>query len=384
MPLIPIGSRHVFIDESGDPSPVDSSAGTSDYFVLSAVIVESDDVPEGEAAVRQIVDRYFPKGELKSSRIGNNSKRRREILQAISKLKFKHYSHVIDKTRIFKDSPLKYRRTFVKFINRSMYLRLFESFSDLHVIVDQHGTSEFMAGFAEYLDRRLPRRLFETSSFGFGDSRAVPFIQVADVIAGSILRAYSGREDHSVLDPIRAHTILVNEWPPRVPKPEGFENLPDSEQLDFVVRENAVRHAESFVDSNYRRGDDDTTAQVAAMQYLLYHYRSVDPEEYLPTARMHEYLLNLGFELSLRAVRERIIGRLRDHGVVIASGRSGIKLPYCVDDLHAYAEMVGSIVVPYLRRLERARSHYLLATEGELDIVEEDRQADLHQFLKRD
>ncbi|MFC1579550.1 DUF3800 domain-containing protein [Thermodesulfobacteriota bacterium] len=382
MPLIPIGSRHVFIDESGDPNLATGSSGVSDYFVLSAVIVDTGKVPEGEASVRKIVDRFFPKGELKSSRIGSNTRRRLQILEAIADLDFKHYSHVIDKTKIFVDSPLRFRRTFVKFINRAMYSRLFESFSDLHVVADKHGTSDFMLGFAEYLKNRIPRRLFATSSFKFVDSRSNPFIQVADIIAGSILRAYSGRDQIEILRPLRRQTILIDEWPPRVPIPPAIEELPEQEWLDYTVRLNAVRHAGSFIDENSGSRDLELAAQVSAVQYLLYHFRSIDPEDYIPTALMHEHLGQLGFDLSLRAVRERVIGRLRDQGVIIASARSGIKLPFSVEDLHAYAEMVGSIVVPYLRRLEKARKHYLLATEGSLDIVSRERQPDLNKFLE--
>ncbi len=382
MPLIPIGSRHVFVDESGDPSMNVAASGTSNYFVLTAVIVESQALQAANLRVQQIVDRFFPAGELKSSSVGGNTRRRRDILGALTDVPFKHYSHVIDKSKILVDSPLRVPRTVLKFINRAMYSRLVESFSDLHVVADEHGTSEFMLGFADYLSRRLPRRLFETSSFTFADSRSTPLIQVADIIAGSILRAYSGRDEIDVLDPLHQKTILIDEWPPQVPLPGPLFDLPDQDRLDYFVRLQAVRQVESFIDENSGTRDRETEAQVAAAQYLLYHFRAIDPEEYVTTARLHDHLLGSGFDLSSRAVRERVIGRLRDQGVVIASGRRGIKLPFCVNDLHAYADMVASIVVPYLRRLEKARKSFLLATEGRMDIVSNERQPDLNRFLE--
>jgi hypothetical protein len=380
--LIKIGSRHVFVDESGDPNLQTGLAGASEYFVLTAVIVSTEAVPDGEAKVREIINRFFPKGELKSSRIGNKRKRRKQILETFAHVKFKHYSLVIDKSEIFSKSALRFRRTFVKFINRSLYSRLVESFTQIHVIADAHGKSDFMTGFGDYLERRLPRGLFETSSFQFADSRSHPFIQVADVLAGTILRAYSAQDPLDILEPVRSQTILIDEWPPRLPFAGLISDLPEDERLNHIIRTNAVRNAVSFIEENSPPRDSETAAQVAAIQYMLYHFRSIDPEEYLTTRRVHRHLEELGFGLPLRAVRERVIGRLRDHGVVIASGRSGIKLPYSVGDLHAFSEMVGSIVVPYLKRLQKARKQFLLATEGKLDIVAPERQPDLNSFLE--
>ena len=382
MSLIKIGSKHIFVDESGDPNLRTDLAGASEYFVLTAVIVDTEAVPDGEAKVREIIDRFFPKGELKSSRIGNKRNRRKQILETFADIEFKHYSLVIDKSKIFSDSALRFRRTFVKFINRSLYSRLVESFTQIHVFADAHGKSDFMTGFGDYLDRRLPRGLFENSSFQYADSRSHPFIQVADVLAGTILRAYSSRDPLDTLNPIRTQTILIDEWPPRVPFAGLITDLPEDERLNHIIRTNAVRNAESFIEENSPARDTETDAQVAAIQYMLYHFRSIDPEEYLTTRRMHQHLEDLGFNLPMRAVRERVIGRLRDHGVVIASGRSGIKLPYSVVDLYAFAEMVGSIVVPYLKRLQTARKQFLLATGGKLDIVAPERQPDLNSFLE--
>jgi len=382
MPLIPIGSRHVFVDESGDPNIKTDLSGASEYFVLTAVIVDSKLIEKGEALIRQVIQRFFPGGEIKSSRIGNNIRRRRQILEAFSGIEFKHYSNVIDKSKILSESHLRFSKTFVKFMNRVLYSRLVKSFENLHVIADEQGTSAFMRGFRDYLERRLSQRWFEKSSFRFADSRARPFIQVADIIAGTIHRAYNGRDPLEILEPIRDKTILIDEWPPRVPISESIEDLGKEEHLDYIVRRNAVSNAKDFVEENSPPANDKTAAQVAAVQYLLYHFRSIDPEEYITTKRMHHHLQDLGFDLPLRAVRETVIGRLRDHGIVIASSRSGIKLAYCVKDLHAFAEMVGSIVVPYLKRLLRARNHILLTTEGQLDIVSRDKQPDLANFLE--
>lgn len=229
--------RFVFVDESGDPDIEISKEGTSDYFVLSAVIVDKDKLENQLEEALLIIDRFFPRGQIKSSKIGGNLPRRQRILEEVAQLSFTHYSQVIDKSLVLSDSGLRYRRSFVKFINRILYENLFESFSDIRVIADQHGTSDFMLGFADYLQRRLPQRLFERSTFEFADSIDHPFIQIADLVAGTINRCYRGQDPMDLLQLLRDHTIIIDEWPPRFHEPLGYEELEDLQKFDYVVRQ---------------------------------------------------------------------------------------------------------------------------------------------------
>ncbi len=381
MSSIPIGSRHIFVDESGDPSLETHKPGVTNYFVLSAVIVNSIDLSVQEKKVEAIIEMFFPNGELKSSKIGSKLNRRKRILEAIAGLDFKHYSQVIDKTKIYSDSGLRYRRSFVKYISRALYENLFIAFTELHVIADQFGKSEFMQGFSDYLQRKLQRGLFENHTFEYALSRDELFIQVADVIAGSILRAYSGQDPMSVLDPIRRNTIIIDEWPPYIPEPIGLDQLPEAEQFNFLIKRHAVMQTESFIENNSSSDDPEIQLQVVAARYLLYHFRSVDPREYVTTSELRHHLWNLGFPLSERSVRNKVISPLRTKGVFIASSRKGIKIPFSVEDLRRYVDVVNSQVVPYVNCLKICRNHFLLATEKKLDIVGNEQFPELHKYI---
>lgn len=382
MTSIPIGSRHVFVDESGDPSLDSHIPGVSEYYVLCAVIVESNQLALEEAKAHVIVDKYFPKGELKSSRIGSNLQRRRNILQDISGLGLKHYSQVIDKDRIRTDSGLRYKKSFIKFINRNLYSQLFKAFTQLHIYADQYGTSDFMTGFSDYLQRKLQRGLFENHTFTYSPSKDHPFIQVADVIAGTIRRCYSGEDDISILEPLRTRTIIIDEWPPYVPEPIGLDKLSKDDQFDFLIRRHAVLQAERFIEEKSSHDDPSVQMQVAGARYLLYHFRSVDPTEYVPTAALREGLIKLGYSLSERSVRSKVISPLRAQGVFIASSRKGIKIPYSVADLTRYVQNVNSQVVPYIKCLRICREHFLLATEASLDIVAHEDFPELNSYIE--
>jgi len=377
-------SRHVFVDESGDPALELDREGVSAYFVLTAIIADSAHLQEEDNAARDIISKYFPKGEMKSSKIGQNQSRRSRIIQDVARLHFRHFSQVIDKSRILEDSGLRFRRSFIKFINRILYKSLFQSFSELHVVADEHGKSDFMKGFPSYLERRLPQRLFESWTFIFADSKAHPLLQVADLLAGSISRCYAGLDPMIILEPIRPHTIIIDEWPPRFPEPMGFHELGELQKHDFIVRRVALEKAEQFIDSRSLSEDRYEMAQVAAARYLLYHFRSVDPEEYIPTASLHDHLEGLGFAMSERVLRANVIGKLRDESVFIASTRKGIKIPYGVTDLLDFVSTVNSQVVPYLKRLEICRKHFLMATNGDLDLVRERQFPDLERYLSSD
>ncbi|MGD9486396.1 MAG: DUF3800 domain-containing protein [Calditrichaceae bacterium] len=374
-------SRHVFIDESGDPYLDVEKPGVSSFFVLSAVIVPSEDLDPLIKRAREIINVHFNQGEMKSSSVGKNHTRRKNILSSMATVPFKHYSQVIDKSEILTDSGLSYKKSFVKFINRTMYQRLFKTFPYLHVIADEHGTSDFMNEFGRYIQRRIPNTLFETSSFQFGNSKEHPLIQFSDMVAGSIARVYSGKDSIEILEPLRNNTIIIDEWPPKFPVLISDDQNEIEFKYSHMVREQAVSLAKNFIDQHSNEDEFELQAQVAAVRYLLYHFRSVDPQEYIPTPLLHLHLSQLGYDMSIRKLRSQIIGKLRDQSVFIVSSSKGIKIPYNVSELKKFAKQVDDRVKPYLHRLEIIRNHYLLRSEGELDIVDNNELPNLAQIL---
>ena len=378
-------SRHVFIDESGDPEIEVTRSGVSEYFVLTAVIIPSDDLKSIERIVRGISQKLFSGGEMKSSNIGNNRARRQRVINEIAKLDFKHYSQVIDKSKILTESGLRFRRPFVKYINRILYENLFQTYSNLHVFADQHGTSAFMRGFPVYLQRRLPQRLlFEESSFKFVNSADYPLIQLADLISGTISRCYSDKDPISLLDTLRSHTIIIDEWPPRFPEPLGYDDLEELEKYSYIVRKHALKQAEEFIEEKSLEEDFLINAQVAAVRYLLYHFRSINPEEYIPSLALLDHLNALGYSMSEWKLRSKVIAKIRDAGVFVASTNKGIKIPYSIHDLRDFVSSVNSKVVPYLHRLEICRDYFKKATEGKLDIVDDREFPKLFRYLSGD
>ena len=80
-------------------------------------------------------------------------------------------------------------------------------------------------------------------------------------------------------------------------------------------------------------------------------------------------------------LRSKVIAKIRDEGVFVASTNKGIKIPYSIYDLRDFVSSVISKVVPYLHRLEICRDFFKRATEGELDIVDKDEYPQLFDYL---
>ncbi len=376
--------RHVFIDESGDPYIDLQKKGVSDYFVITAIIVPSSKYNDYNKQARSIIKKYFGTAEMKSSTIGGNTRRREMIINSLASIPFKHYSQVIDKSEILIDSGLSFKKTFVKFIHRSIYQQLLQAYSQLTVIADEYGTSEFMQEFGRYLEKRLPKNLFRSSTFQYGNSKDYPFIQVGDMISGTLARIYSRKDPVSLISPILKNTIIVDEWPPKSPIIESKSSDEIYLKYDKLVRNQAVNQAKIFIDQFTKNEDYFIQAQIAAVRYLLFHYRSIDPEGYITTAALHHHLMELGYEMSERMLRAKVIGYLRDKSVFIVSSTKGIKIPVNVDELIKFAKQVDDRIRPYLNRLQIIRKHFLLSSDSELDIVDKNLLPVLHKILEPD
>ena len=71
--------------------------------------------------------------------------------------------------------------------------------------------------------------------------------------------------------------------------------------------------------------------------------------------------------------RTKVVGKVRDSGVLIASNssgeRKGYMLPSSADDLYKFIKHSNSIIMPMLKRIKRAKDIMSLATYNELDLL---------------
>lgn len=386
---MPLTSRvAAFVDEYGDANLDTTKSGVSTFFIVTAVLVDSGRVVATRNAVDAVRVRHFQTGELKSSSVAANDERRLTLLRELAEIPWRFYSVAVDKRQISKTGGLIYKRPFLKFLSGKLYRRLFEVLPVLELVSDQHGTPEFMSGFVKYVERNFKPDLFSRAAFTFTDSSSEVLVQLADFVAGSVARDLDPKKQSSrspeILQLLRPQAIGIEEWPPRRRSFTVAPAAPATSADDRLVAEQSLMSAVNFIEDHGDDADPDVLMQVEAAKFLVFHYQHVTPERYIAKEALIQAIGQaVNARVTENAFRQKVIAKLRDAGVLIASSsRGGYKIPASVKDLIDFVELAQTIVEPMLHRVEVARQRIRLASNGQIDIVSEPRFADLKKLLE--
>jgi len=367
--------QYIFVDESGDTNLSDVPGENHDYYVITGVIIPASDLTSATTCAQEIVERHAGDGELKSSNIGGRSSRRQQILEEMAVAKFQYYCLVVDKNRIWRDSGLRWKPSFYKFLHRMFYSRIKGAFLEMTIIADDYGRSEFKQSFRKYILEL--GSLFET--FEFKDSRSSPFLQLADVVAGTVRRAYSENDPPEILAKLGCQYPIIEEWPP---KEAWGRETPENSQYDEAIRGISLRNIREYVESNLASDEEDAQLRAHAFRYLLARF-DLEPEQYVKRAEIVSHIADvLCVNLSEQMLTTKIFADARDNGVILSSTDAGIKIPYNAKDLSDWMQRVESQVAPYLRRVEDARRTILLASNQKYDIAAAAHFPALCKYLK--
>lgn len=359
---------HVFIDESGDEH-LHVDRGASRTYVLAAVCVQEKDLQAFVEAADLVRRSYFQAGEIKSSKVADNLKRRRVVLEKLCGLNFWGLSYIVSKEHVERESGLRFASSFLKYTARKLCGHL-PMVDEVCVWFDEKGRVKFKKDFARYLSDNFNRPdLFRTIRFDHLNSRESVAIQVADFLAGSVAKWHTNRPEARDLgiDSLLRKKASVLEWPTL--RSEGA--LPESEQERFdetVARESFAR-VHSYQEANSASDEDDVRLRCMFLDWLLSHALFGSGGFLHGDGVINKANMEMGLELSPQALRSRVIGPLRDIGLLIASSATGYKIPDCLDDLMKYVDICATQIPPAVSRLKRARDVMLLATGGELDLL---------------
>lgn len=373
-----------FIDESGNHDLHTEKEGASRYFLVLAVLVDQDKVPELEGHIDAVRARFFGSGEMKSSRL--KEERRIQIIGALRELPFRFYAVAVDKARLNKDRGLAYKQSFIKFANGRLYNALFHYLHELRVFADGHGGNAFIESFRKYLLEHHAPDLFSQPRVEIVDSKAHVLVQLADFLVGTAAKLYEGKVNGTsrriFLDFLHEKRIRIDEWPPR------FESagpvVTGSHAMDSNVAATSINAAAHFLSTYEDSGDAEIQAQHTLLSYLLFRARFPTGEEFVSTQELVEHLHAQGFpEIEKHYVRSNLVSRLRDRDVVIASSPRGYKIPTTYADMVGFADLVDGIVWPLLQRLKRANDVIALGSAGQADVLGEERFSRLRRLLEQ-
>lgn len=379
-----MGRTFAFVDESGNHDLDTIKSGSSSYFIVCSVIVIENNLPLAYELAEAIRVRNFQTGEIKSSNLRvKDFERRRRILLELAELPMKLYITVVDKARVHRDSGLQFKQSFIKYVNGLLYQRLFNHCENLHMTVDEHGSSEFQASLKHYVQARYADDLFSDEAFQTKSSQDDVLIQVADFFAGSIAQIYEGKASTEVegayMAILRNITLGILEWPPKYQS--LLPPLEASAYADHRVHQAAIKQADRFTEAVGRHPDEDQRLQLCILDYLRFRSEFVS-DEYVSTLDIAGHLADRGFgNLSEQKIRSSGIAKLRDAEVIIASAPKGYKFPRSRADINDFLELASSQVIPRLDRVKKARDVYLLSSVGEYDILAGERFTQLAKLL---
>ncbi len=367
---------HAYVDESGNAG-LDFTVpqGVSTHFVVSCILCDASVQETLNEGVEAIAQAKFSGGEIKSSSVGNNDRRRQEILRDILGLDFKIFALVVDKRELTTEG-FRWSGSFHKYLNDIVHRALFTTFPRIRLHRDELGSKDFMDGFVKYVHRKHPIDLFQYAQFSFASSKHNRIVQLADFIAGTLLRCYSQdilspkRHEYIAMLQERDHLIPVMEFPARrLPYSSDLQTFEPS-KFDPVIADTSVGLAQLFIDENDGDTNEFVQEQVVCARYLLFQVLYGDPERYMLAPELVVNLHGLGLlKVNDKNIGRSVIGKLKDNGLLITSGYQGYKLAVNLSDLKQFVSYNSKSIGPMLSRLRKARERIALATQNEVDIL---------------
>jgi hypothetical protein len=361
-----------FADEFGNNSF--DFANQSTHFIVSGIIVNEDKLNNLEIELEKIRKKHFQTGEIKSNKVATNHTRRLQILNELCELDFSIYALIIDKQKLYGEG-FKHKQSFYKYLNGLLYKELYRTFPKLVLYVDEHGSNDYMKSFKNYVKKNHISNLFEGSDFQLQDSTQKIGIQLADFIAGTLGYIYDehkkGDKSPVLLKAIEKRINSFNSFPKQYQSYDLAEYENDK-NFDPVISQLGLNRANEFIEKTKAIGQEEID-QINFINLLLLYYRAYDHKKYISTQELLNHLnINRNGELKEQYFRTKIIGKIRDKGVLISSSNNGYKLPSNISDIKNFVNQGKKIILPMLNRIKVCHEAIKLASNNEIDILDMD------------
>ncbi len=381
--------EYAFIDEYGNFGWDLENPSVATHYIITAIIVKEKDLEQYTAMSEAIRKRHFQTGEMKSKNIAGRHARRQRILADVLQLPMSIFAVCIDKKKCLENmnsKGLQYKKSFYKFMNNIVHRELRRAFRYLTIVADEIGDNDYMQSFCRYVSSKqdIPSLLGE-ADFSFSPSHKDVRVQVADIISGTLAYVYDiHRKGADVPNYYNLLLEKINriELYPKTYSEYTIDSCATENDYDKDIAELCFRQAVRFIENNAGSDDPDVKAQVIVLQYLLFRFMNNSTRGYIYTHELKDRLVNSETaNLSDQAFRNRIIGKLRDKGVILASSKKGYKIPSKKAELFDFINHDAKIVIPMLERLKKCRDLVKLATNNELDLLAEPEYQALKDFF---
>lgn len=361
---------YAYIDESGAYGFDFTKENNSELFIVSAIIIAAKDVPLANSVIERVREEDFSGSEIKSNRIKGDNKRRVKVLRKCLQIPFSVLTLIVDKKSVFSDSGIaKSKKTFYKFVNQLLYNELRGVYTRLSIITDEVGHREYADEFVRYVkNNRVQRSLFDEEYFEIVDSKENNLVQLADLISGTVAYVYEPRKRIKVPQDIDYLKMLDKKLSKVSFFPQSYDdNLFQHEEGDDTYSKDIAltvnRLAANFIATHGNAAGEDKQRQLFVLKYLHFRFKYNSLRKYISTKELMNAMERTGFpSMNQQAFRSRVIGKLRDAGVIISSSANGYKLPSSEKEIYDYYHHVNSIIVPMIQRLNVCNDELKLAS----------------------
>lgn len=362
------------MDESGTNVLDSSKASGSNLYICVAVVVDEAGRKATEYGIEDLSKRLNGGSEIASKAIGPNHDRRMRFLKEINSFPFHYYALAVNKDHLPKSGGFQFKRSFYKYFNQMLYRKLSTGSNRLHIVADEYGGRDFMDSFQAYLENKGLPDLFSSFSHDFVSSAESRMIQIADLIAGTLMYCFDQdkKGEHSAVFRriLRDKEIDIKCWPPSRIARSGIEPI-TTPSLDSLLYDVLCQRAQDFIDKYEESYDEDQQMQVVTLKHLLFaRLYEEGTARSIYANSLIEKLKEEGFEeLSDQTFKLRVVGKLRDGGVIITGSNDGYRLALEMEDITDYLHHDRSIIEPMLQRLLMARETVKKITNGQCDIL---------------
>lgn len=203
----------VFIDDSGDPG-FKTDRGSSKIFVISLVIFDDElEAEKTSLSIKElrrklkVSDRY----EFKFNK--TDRKFKNLFFGTVKMFKFRVRAISVDKKTIFSSRLRSLKENFYNYIVMQVLKQSAGRVKNAKLKFDKRGERALRNEMRAYLSKQLDnknKKIFK--DFKFVDSRQNTLIQLADMVAGAVFSASTGK-DKSYLEGLRKAGRIEDIWP---------------------------------------------------------------------------------------------------------------------------------------------------------------------------
>lgn len=176
----------VLIDESGDTG-FKLTRGSSSHFVMAMVIFDDEAVAEeASAAIRALREELRVRSEFKFAK--SHAHVKDAFFDCVCHYRFRVRALVVDKSVVYSGNLRTRKELFYNYFVKLLLEHDNGRLADARIKIDGSGDRHFKNELNVYLRHQLHRG--QVRSIKFAESHRDDLIQLADMVAGAILRSY--------------------------------------------------------------------------------------------------------------------------------------------------------------------------------------------------